>query len=85
MLSSIVHKGPYRPEERGFHIAYRGNGQACPGCGRCNWLIGRLMAECAFCSTAIPMEASSVSSTVIVHKNMTYRAEQTQDVFAKAA
>jgi hypothetical protein len=27
----------------------------CPGCGRSQWLIGRMTAECAFCSTAIPL------------------------------
>jgi hypothetical protein len=27
-----------------------------PGCGRTHWLIGRLSAECAFCSTALPLK-----------------------------
>jgi hypothetical protein len=27
----------------------------CPGCGRSHWIIGRLSAECAFCSTALPL------------------------------
>lgn len=30
----------------------------CRGCGRSQWYIGRTTAECAFCSTAIPLEAS---------------------------
>jgi hypothetical protein len=30
----------------------------CPGCGRSQWLIGRLSAECAFCSTAVPLSVS---------------------------
>lgn len=25
----------------------------CPGCGRDQWLVGRITAECAFCSTAL--------------------------------
>lgn len=27
----------------------------CPGCGRSQWLVGRISAECAFCSTALPL------------------------------
>jgi hypothetical protein len=26
----------------------------CPGCGHSNWLVGRSMAECAICATALP-------------------------------
>lgn len=29
----------------------------CPGCGRAQWIIGRVLAECAFCSTAIYLNA----------------------------
>ena len=36
----------------------------CPGCGRGNWLVGRLLAECAFCATALPIQHSSVSSSL---------------------
>jgi hypothetical protein len=44
------------PALRGYHVAYRPNQvNACPGCGRSHWLVGRLMAECAFCATALPM------------------------------
>ena len=36
------------PALRGYHVAYRPNQvNACPGCGRSHWLVGRLMAECA--------------------------------------
>src|SRR3546814_16811688 len=31
----------------------------CPGCGHTHWLIGRIMAECAFSQTALPLESSS--------------------------
>jgi hypothetical protein len=27
----------------------------CPGCGRAQWHVGRVTAECAFCETAIPL------------------------------
>lgn len=42
--------------QRGHHIVYRANEEnRCPGCGRCNWLIGRISAECGFCGTAVPL------------------------------
>lgn len=46
---------------RGYHISYR-DGQAnhCPGCGRTHWYIGRVMAECAFCGTALPLEGAAL-------------------------
>ena len=48
---------PSRPHERGYHVVYRDHEtNHCPGCGRSQWLIGRLMAECAFCATALPLE-----------------------------
>lgn len=47
-----------RPQERGYHVAYREHEvNHCPGCGRTHWLIGRLLAECAFCATALPLES----------------------------
>lgn len=41
---------------RGHHIVYRANAQNhCPGCGRSQWFIGRISAECGFCGTAVPL------------------------------
>src|SRR5437763_15212766 len=41
---------------RGHHVVYRAEEtNRCPGCGRVNWLVGRLTAECAFCGTAIAL------------------------------
>ncbi len=49
---------PFRPQDRGYHVAYRDHEvNHCPGCGRSHWLIGRMMAECAFCATALPLES----------------------------
>ncbi len=31
----------------------------CPACGHTHWHIGRAMAECAFCETALPLAASA--------------------------
>jgi hypothetical protein len=42
--------------ERGHHIVYRANASNhCPGCGRSQWYIGRISAECSFCGTAVPL------------------------------
>lgn len=53
----IVRILPHDPERRGYVITYEGASTRCPGCGRTNWLVGRLMAECGFerCRTAIPI------------------------------
>jgi hypothetical protein len=41
---------------RGHHIVYRANADNhCPGCGRSQWLIGRISAECGFCGAAVPL------------------------------
>ena len=45
------------PAIRGYHVVYREHEvNHCPGCGRTQWLIGRVSAECAFCSTALPLK-----------------------------
>lgn len=47
--------------KRGHHIVYRANEtNHCPGCGRSQWLIGRVTAECGFCGTAVPLAETSV-------------------------
>ena len=52
----------FDPAARGYHAVYHdGEVNHCPGCGRTHWIIGRLSAECAFCTTALPLkEASNV-------------------------
>lgn len=61
------------PASRGYSVLYREREiNHCPGCGRTHWYIGRQTAECAFCSTALPLEASLRSGTSkesIRHKN----------------
>jgi len=50
---------PYDPAMRGYHAVYHENGvNRCPGCGRSHWLIGRMLAECSFCGTALPLSES---------------------------
>ena len=49
----------FDPAQRGYHAVYRENQvNHCPGCGRTHWLLGRILAECAFCSTALPLQES---------------------------
>lgn len=44
------------PSRRGYHCVYRaGEVNHCPGCGRVQWWVGRLSAECAFCACALPL------------------------------
>ena len=46
----------FNPNTRGYHAVYRdGEVNHCPGCGRTHWIIGRMLAECAFCTTALPL------------------------------
>ena len=41
---------------RGHHVVYRANeSNRCPGCGRAQWYIGRMTAECGFCGTAVAL------------------------------
>ena len=49
----------FDPGRRGYYVMYREHEvNHCPGCGRTHWHIGRILAECAFCATALPLEAS---------------------------
>jgi hypothetical protein len=62
------------PAGRGYHVVYREHEvNHCPGCGRTHWLIGRMSAECAFCTTALPLAEASMRShsapTIIQHRN----------------
>jgi len=58
MLSSTqARRTAFNPNARGYHAVYHaGEVNHCPGCGRTHWIIGRMSAECAFCSTALPLK-----------------------------
>ena len=67
-------KMAHDPTGRGYHAVYREDDvNHCPGCGRTHWLVGRLSAECAFCSTALPLAEAVMTSAklppVITHRN----------------
>lgn len=70
--------------ERGYHIVYREHQvNHCPGCGHTHWYIGRMSAECAFCSTALPLEASaSVAGGQIVRTVRRSPMPQMEHAFA---
>ena len=53
-LSQVPGAGSYRPVFRQDVTNH------CPGCGRTQWLIGRMSAQCAFCATAVPLQEGSV-------------------------
>jgi hypothetical protein len=64
----LSHIFPHSPAMRGYRVAYRDDEvNHCPGCGRSHWLIGRLLAECGFCGTAIPLAATNVQSATGGH------------------
>ena len=60
-MLNVSHTGrsAFDPSSRGYHAVYRdGEINHCPGCGRTHWHIGRMLAECAFCATALPLSES---------------------------
>ena len=50
---------------RGYLVLYHeGEKTYCPGCGHSHWDIGRTMAECAFCTTALPIAQAGVTEAL---------------------
>ncbi|MCI4588870.1 hypothetical protein MOK15_01940 [Sphingobium sp. BYY-5] len=48
---------------RGFSpLYYVGETNRCPSCTRQHWMVGRMVAECAFCGMALPLEQFSTYS-----------------------
>lgn len=67
MLTAINQSGgeklPHCPAHRGYNVIYRENEvNFCPGCGRSHWLVGRLLAECAYCGAAVPLSEARIQS-----------------------
>ena len=61
---------PDLPSARGYHAVYRpGEVNHCPGCGRTHWMIGRLLAECAFCATALPLMDAGTTGVGLFRRN----------------
>jgi hypothetical protein len=66
------------PAARGYYAAYRPHEvNHCPGCGRSHWLVGRLLAECAFCSTALPLLDSGMVGTGLFRRGHRHDVHET--------
>ena len=69
-----MHEGGFRPHDpgvRGYHVVYRPEQvNHCPGCGRSHWYVGRLLAECGFCATALPLADGGMSGTGLFRRNL---------------
>ena len=69
----------HNPAARGYQVLYRRDEvNQCPSCGRTHWYVGRVSAECAFCSTALPLVEA-------VTGNGSHRPRIRHGVFANAA
>lgn len=84
MLVSIFSKDgrafPHDPSQRGYHMVYRHDEvNRCPGCGRSHWYIGRLLAECGFCATALPLADPGTIGVGLFRRGRSF------DEFAEAA
>jgi len=63
-------RGPVNPAIRGYQPVYHAHEvNRCPGCGRTHWLIGRLLAECAFCATALPLADGGTTGEGLFRRN----------------
>jgi hypothetical protein len=61
---------PHHPAVRGYHVVYRADEvNHCPGCGRSHWLVGRMLAECGFCATALPIVEGAMSGTGLFRRH----------------
>jgi hypothetical protein len=68
---SAMNHSQFSLAARGLHAVYRPNEtNTCPGCGRTHWIIGRISAECAFCSTALPFIGETVvgAATIVFQR-----------------
>lgn len=70
MLSTATMRSEFDPARRGYHAVYRDNAvNYCPGCGRTHWLIGRMLAECGFCGTALPLSETYLHGVGSMHRS----------------
>ncbi len=68
---------PHNLAARGFVPVYHTQDvNRCPGCGRSHWLIGRLLAECAFCATALPLSDGGTTGVGLFRRNVRHNDDQ---------
>jgi hypothetical protein len=41
----------------------KGETNYCPGCGRTHWYVRGSTAECAFCTTALPLQHAKIGGS----------------------
>lgn len=71
---------------RGHHVVYRANEtNRCPGCGRAQWYIGRMTAECGFCGTAVPLAEAKWSGAGQTEGASIARGPANEDARARVA
>lgn len=69
LTSNTTGRKAFDPAVRGYHAVYREDAvNHCPGCGRTHWLIGRMLAECGFCGTALPLSEGYFRGAGSVHR-----------------
>ena len=69
---------PHDPVLRGYHAVYRPHEvNHCPGCGRSHWIIGRLLAECGFCGTALPLADAGMHGIGLFRHGRRVESEET--------
>jgi hypothetical protein len=77
---------PHDPSARGYQLLYRpGEANHCPGCGRTHWYVGRLSAECAFCSTAVALADTGMTGVGVLHRYGRLRPPAALEGFGEAA
>lgn len=85
MLRPIIEAGgkvfPHDPAARGYLVVYREKQvNHCPCCGRTQWFVGRVSAECAFCATALPLAEATSRGSGTYARN--FRASQGEVIAA---
>ena len=55
-VETLPHGEISPPVARGYQLLYYADIEnRCPGCGKSHWHVGRTVAECAHCGTALPL------------------------------
>ena len=77
---------PHDPSARGYQLLYRpGEVNHCPACGRTHWYVGRLSAECAFCSTAVALADTGMTGVGLLNRFQRLRPAPALEGFGEAA
>jgi hypothetical protein len=65
---------------RGHHVVDRTNeNNRCPGCGRAQWYVGRMTAECGFCGTAVALAEAEWSGAELPSRKLSWQKSLSED------